>query len=245
MPYSATPKTPALRNSDGEPVGNENASKVIAPPNGITVAQWQHIIELAVGNFRLTAGIGEPTRNHLVALDIDEVIPKNVWDLLFNYAHNLERFQGALAVRGVLPLGRGITAEQSIALEIISDPMNRSLATALRKADVKQATFDKWMHHAPFAEQMKLIAERRLNQVQPLVDMEVTRQAVGGSLEAIKYFDKKTGRDPDKKQEMDGRKVIQIVIDVLAKHLTEQPELLRQIAAELEVRTKANGDVYK
>ena len=233
--------SPALRDSDGNPVGN---LKPIKPPNGVPESEWRHIIELAVGNFRLTAGMGYPDRKAMEALDIDEVVSKKSWDLIYKYEHNRTHFEGALGVRGVLPLGSGLSAEQSMAIEILSDPHYGVLKTRIRKAGITPATFEKWMLHEPFQKQLSLLAQRRMNSSKSLVDIQLTAQAVEGQMDAIRYFDKRVGRDPDKVEAMDGRKVIDIVVDVMTKYLTDQPELLRQMAAELEVRTKLHGDVH-
>lgn len=232
--------SPALRDSDGNPVGS---LKPIKPPNGVPEKEWRHLIELAVGNFRLTAGLGYPDRKNLEALDIDEVVSKKTWDLIYKFEHNRSHFEAALAVRGVLPLGSGISAEQSLALEVLADPGQGSLKTRIRKAGITPAIFEKWMLHEAFQKQLELLAKRRLNNAKGLVDIQLTAQALDGQLDAIRYFDKRVGRDPDKKEVMDGRKVIDIVVDVMTKFLTDQPDLLRKMAAELEVRTKLDGDV--
>ena len=233
------------RGADGSPVGNKDAPQVIKPPNGVSQNDWVAIIELAVLNFRMTAGIGKPEKSMLKALDIDDSIPAKSWDLVFDYPVGQEAFMTALAVRGVVPLGQGLTAKQSIALELVTDPNQPgNLATKLRKLGVKQAEFQGWLQQSAFLEQYKLLAEKRMNSARFAVDTTLAQKALDGEMDAIKYFDKRVGRDPDKKDEVDGRMVVSVVLDVLTKHLAKQPDLLREIAAELEVRTKLNGNVY-
>lgn len=234
---------PAITNS-GEPVGNEEAAAKIKPPNGVTAEHWIEMIELAATHFRRTSGVGKPTLEILRAYDVEERIPKKVWRLVFNYPHNQQRFENALAVRGVLPLGVGLTSQQSLAIDIMSDPSQGAFRTRLRKAGIKELQWQQWMLDVNFAEQFNNLCTRRLNANKGLIDVALTEASISGNLEAIKYYDKRTGRDPDKKSEMDGRKVIAIIIDILAKQLVDQPDKLRSIAAELEVRTKVNGDLY-
>lgn len=222
----------------GEPLGNPAAGKVIKPPNGVPHEEWIELIELAATHFRRTAGAGKPEREILKAYDVSEAVSKKTWKLVFDYPHNLEDFEKALAVRGVLPLGVGLTAQQSLALDIMSDPSLGSFATRCRKAGIRPAQWQQWLLDPNFADQFNTLVGRRMNANKGLIDTVITAQALEGSLEAIKYYDKRVGRDPDKKHEMDGQKVVNILVDVLTKVLSDQPELMRQIFAELEVKLK-------
>ena len=235
---------PAISDK-GEPVGKSNAGKVIKPPNGVPRQEWLELVELGATHFRRTAGVGKPTKEILKAYDVDERISARTWSLVFDFQHNLKEFENALAIRGVLPLGVGLTAEQSLAMDIMSDPSAGTFKTRCRKANITPATFQMWMLDRNFAEQFKLLSDRRMNANAALIDTVLTSSALEGSLEAIKYYDKRIGRDPDKKSEMDGRKVVGIMVDVLTKVLANDPDTLRQIFAELEVRMKFDGDVLK
>lgn len=226
------------------PAGDENAVAVIKPPNGVTKYEWQVIVECAVVNFRRTAGLGPVTKEVLKAVDIDGKVSDRAWTQCFDFPHNLEVLKTVLAVRGVLPLGQGLTPEQNLAIEILADPLQGSMTTRMKKANISKSTLDKWMLHKPFAEQLNMYAMNRMNSAKGLIDTALTSAAIDGSLDAMKYYDKRTGRDPDKKSELDGRMVIQVVLDALMKHLSDQPDVMRAIAAEIEVRTALNGDVH-
>jgi hypothetical protein len=227
--------------------GREIAHR-IKPPNGVMQEQWIAVIEFAVTNFRLSHGGGTPDKPTLRALDIDDIIPEHVWNLIFDYGHNRELFLEALAVRGVVPLGRGLTAQQSLALDILTDPnVTGTWKTRLRKAGLTELTLSRWMQHPPFEQQFKAIAQQRMNNMAPAVDVVLTAQALEGSMDAIKYFDKRVGRDPDKKQEMDGRRVVGIVLDSMTKHLSSMPggmEVLQKIADEIDLRMKIDGNIH-
>lgn len=233
----------AVRDDDGNPVGT--LPQKLKPPNGVPANEWAAVIEFAVENFRLTAGMGAISRSVLEARDIDEVVSKKTWGLIFDYQHGQKILQDALVIRGVLPLGLGLSAEQNLAIEILSDPMQGSLTTRLKKANLTKTKLDKWLLHKPFADQLNMLAQRRMNASRGFVDVALTANAVEGNMDAIKYFDKRVGRDPDKKEQMDSQMVIQIVLDALTKHLSGSPDdvnKLRAIAAEIEVRTKLNGN---
>lgn len=225
----------------GEPVGNENAGKRIRPPNGVPMDQWVALIELAAQNFRNTSGVLEPTREILEALDIDEYVTKQTWNLVFNYPHNVDKFKDALVVRGVLRLGKGLTPQQSMAIDVISNPSMGSFKTRLRKCGITETQWSQWLLDPIFAEQFNNLVTRRMNSLSGIVDTTLTQSAIDGNLEAIKYYDKRHGRDPDKRSGADGKEVAAVVIDVMTRVLAEYPDLLRKMAAELEVRLKLNG----
>ena len=234
---------PAI-NAKGEPVGQEDAAKRIRPPNGVSTDDWIALIELAATHFRRTSGVGKPTKEILRAYDVDDTIPEKTWKLVFDYQHNFKNFEKALAVRGVLPLGVGLSPVQSLAIDIMSDPSQGTFKIRLKKANITAMQWQMWMLDPNFAEQFNLLTTRRMNANKGLIDVTLTEAALSGSLEAIKYYDKRVGRDPDKRNELDGRKVVAIVVDVLTRQLVEYPDLMRKIFAELEVRTKFNdGDV--
>lgn len=231
---------PAI-SAQGEPLGETTVK--LTPPNGMDASTWQQLIELGAAHFRRTSGVSEPTLEVLKAYDVSDEISKKAWRLL-GYGHNWERYRKALAIRGVLPLGVGLTVTQSLAIDIMSDPTQGSFRTRLRKANIKEFQWQQWMLDVNFAEQFNTLVTRRMNANSGLIDVTLTEAAIQGSMDAIKYYDKRIGRDPDKRSEIDGRKVIVIVMDAITKHLSEHPDLLRKIAAEIEVRMKVNGDIH-
>ena len=214
----------------------------ISPPNGVSSSDWFTMIEFAVQNYTLSAGLARPEKSTLRALDIDDTVSERSWDLVFDFAHNLEKFHQALAVRGVVPLGQGLTAQQMLALDIVSNPnVTGTWNTKLKKAGVTPTQWALWMEGENFASQFRMLIGKRINQALPVVDGVIAAKAVAGELDAIKYFDKRTGRDPDKQEEMSSRQVVSIVLDALTKHLSNDPDKLRAIAAEIEVRMKLDG----
>jgi len=237
--------TPNGLKAVGPNEAGREISHRIRPPNGVSDADWIAIIEFAVQHYRATSGCGSPDKAALRAYDVDDTIPERTWMLIFEYSHNRENFLEALAVRGVIPLGRGLTARQSIALDILTDPnIPGSWATRLKKAGLSEKQFAQWMEHAAFANQFKAVAENRVNSIKPVVDTVLAQKAVNGELDAIKYFDKRVGRDPDKKQEMDGRRVVGIVLDAITRRLATIPDgqkVLQDIVEDIEFRMKVEG----
>lgn len=215
----------------------------IRPPNGVATSDWLSMIEFAVQHYLNTAGLGTPSKASLKAYDIDDTIPDKSWDLVFNYGKPREKFMEALAVRGVLPAGRGLTAQQMLAIDILTDPhVSGTWGTKLKKAGITEKQLSLWMETETFSGQFRLITSRRMNQVLPAVDVVLAAKALSGEMDAVKYLDKRMGRDPDKKDEMSSREAVAIVLDSLSKHLAkDHPDILRSIAADIEVRMKLNG----
>lgn len=218
-------------------------TKKIKPPNGVEVQDWIALIEFAVQNYTMSAGLALPEKATLRAFDVDNTVPAKTWQLVFDFPTNLEKFMQALAVRGVVPLGRGLSAKQMFALDIMSNPnVAGTWNTKLKKAGVSETQWALWMESEVFANQFRMLTGKRINQALPAVDAVLASKAISGEMDAIKYFDKRSGRDPDKREEMSSRQVVSIVVDALAKHLSrDHPELLRAISAEIEVRMKLDG----
>jgi hypothetical protein len=231
------------RDANGNPIGSAEKARRIIPPVGVPKKEWEYLLELAAMVFKMTAGVAKYDLDMLRKFDSDKVITEKSWKLLALH-HNEEILRGALAVRGVLPLGSGLTTLQSLLIDSLTNPADQSaLRTKLRKLGISQYLYNEWTHHKAFQEQLRLRAERNLNTAAPLVTMNITRMAAHESnLAAIVYFDKRAGRDPDRRENIDSAELLSIVVEVLTKQLVDQPELLRRIAAELEVRTKLNGN---
>lgn len=232
----------SLVNEGGvEPVQMSTITRV-RPPLGVPHPEWKEVIELAVGYFRKNSGT-EPTLANLKYEDVDRRVSEKTWQLL-SYKHNWKILEGAFGVRGIAPLGRGLTAAQTLCIDMITNPLDRSsLATKLKKANVSLAQYNEWMYHDVFLATLQERAERNLNTAAPLVTMALTHGATSGDINHIKYFDKRAGRDPDKTETLDGARVVKVVIDSLTRHLSaEHPDLLRAIAADIEVGIKFDGE---
>jgi hypothetical protein len=224
-----------------EPIQMSTITRV-RPPLGVSPKDWKEVIELAVGYFRKNSG-NEPTFAALKLEDIDRRVSERTWQLL-SYKHNWKILQNAFSIRGIAPLGRGLSAAQTLCIDMITNPLDRSsLATKLKKAGVTQAQYNEWMFHDVFLATLQERAERNLNTAAPLVTMALTHGATSGDLLAIKYFDQRAGRDPNKTETLDGARVVKVVIDSLTRHLSaDHPELLRAIAADIEVGIKFDGE---
>lgn len=219
-----------------------NLTTRVRPPLGVSQKEWKEVIELAVGYFRSHNG-SEPTLSALRLQDVDRRVSERTWQML-SYKHNWKILEGAFGVRGIAPLGRGLTAAQTLCIDMITNPLDRaSLTVKLKKAGVSLAQYNEWMFHDVFLATLQERAERNLNTAAPLVTMALAQGATAGDINHIKYFDQRAGRDPNKTETLDGARVVKVVIDSLTRHLSaEHPELLRAIAADIEVGIKFDGE---
>jgi hypothetical protein len=178
----------------GYPVGASarKAATAIPCPKGISSEEWLTAIEVAVEHFRLTSGVISPTRAMLEPLSSME---PRVWETIYDDDENQRKFESALALKGVLKRGSGLTFDQMRALRYLTDVTVRgTLETRLSHLKISWERFQNWQRDPKFNEQFKQISEEVLEQAQPLVMMELTRQGVRGNLDAIKYFHQVTGR---------------------------------------------------
>jgi hypothetical protein len=178
----------------GYPLGKSSTytAKAIPFPPGLSREEWLTSLEVATEYFRQTAGLVPPTKEALRAMS--DMEPR-VWDILYDNGQAQRSFESALALKGILKRGSGLTYDQLRALRYLTDVTVRgTLETRLKHLGVTWERFQNWQRDARFNEQFKALSEEILDQAQPLVMVELARNSVRGNLEAIKYFHQVTGR---------------------------------------------------
>ena len=240
------PKTVALALDDhkhmpidamGFPVGQETprVGKAIKRPFELTQVEWLTAIEVAVEHFRFTQGLVRPTKELLSAMS---EMPKRVWDTIYDDEQNLKSFESALALKGILRKGAGLTYDQMRCLRYLTDVTVRgSLETRLKHLGVTWERFQNWQRDPRFNEQFKAISEDVLEQAQPLVMMELTRNSVKGNLESIKYFHQITGRYDGAVSGADLEAFFNGLVEILQYEISDT-DTLRRIGAKLSTLRK-------
>jgi hypothetical protein len=210
----------------GFPVGKSSdyVAKAIKRPVGISNEEWLTAIEVATEHFRLTSGIIRPSLEILSSLSS---LPKSTWELIYS-EDNLRSFEAALALKGILRKGAGLTYDQMRCLRYLTDVTVRgTLETRLKHLNISWERFQNWQRDARFNEQFKAISEEVLDQAQPLVMMELTRQGVRGNLEAIKYFHQVTGRYDGAVSAADLQAFLNGLVEILQLEVSDAPTLRR------------------
>lgn len=164
----------------------------------------------------------------------DEVAIRAVW--------NDRRFHSVCYYRGIRGPAGGLDEKMMLALQELSSTTSRAgIDTRLRRAGVTPAEFETWLNYYPFKKRYLELSEKALKNAEASVNMALTSGAVAGKLDFIKYFDERTGKfDPNKKQMLDVQNVLQGIVSILQKHITD-PELLRAIGGDLAVLAAGAG----
>jgi len=225
----------------GYPIGmpTERAVKAIRPPMGVTGREWHTALETATEYFRLTSGMAELTKPAMVSCSD---LPARVWNVIY-HEDNLDTWHAALALKGMMKKGSGLTFEQMRALRFLTDVSNRgSLQQKLKKLDVSWEVYQNWMRDAKFKAQFQAIAENVLDEAQAPVAMALTQGAIEGKLPMIEYFHKITGRYQSQ-DKASVEKFMVGLVEILQGELSEHPDLLRTIAGRLTaLKDRTMGD---
>lgn len=146
-----------------------------------------------------------------------------------------EEYHYALACRGVDTQGRGIiTPQQDLALMILSDIGSRkNWAGRLKDAGITQTVFNAWMKNPAFARRWQELAEAYAADSN-LSLVQLSQKVGEGDMSAIKLQLAVTGRFSEAQQaNIDVMAMVHTVLEILGRHLADDPDKLRAIASDL------------
>lgn len=215
----------------GGPVGKPTGEvvKAIRRPLGISAREWMTALEVATEYFRMTQGLVQPTKESLMAISD---LPNRTWNLIYR-KENRDTFEAALALKGILKKGSGLTFEQLRALRYLTDfTAPGDTQQRLKKLGISWEVFQVWMNDEKFASQYKARSEDILRQAEPDVNLALVRGAVAGRLENIKYLHQLTGKF-DAAQSSDIRAFMTGLVEILTGELKENPALLMRLSERL------------
>jgi hypothetical protein len=157
-----------------------------------------------------------------------------VWDIIYHGA-NVDKFHSALALKGILKKGAGLTYDQRRLLNVLTDlTIKGDITQRLKKCGVSWDTFQNWQRDAAFKTQLDAITQSVTADAEPLIMMELTRGAVEGNLAKIQYFHQLSGRfDPNRQQQADIRAFMVGLMEIMQEFVTD-PEQLRKLAGRLK-----------
>lgn len=159
-----------------------------------------------------------------------------------NWAMKEPKWEEATWLRGIRPKNSGLDGRMLNLINQLVSTTGGSLNQRLKRAGVTEAEYETWQHYGPFKRTLSEAAEKALANAQASVNIALTQRALSGNMEAIKYFNKFTGRFDDSAIEVvDVRALLIRVVEILTKHLSDQPDTLRAIGAELSVAAVAHG----
>lgn len=151
-----------------------------------------------------------------------------------------DEFVEAVEARGIPWRSKGnagITASQQYAISILTDPSLKSkdLRTKLRMAGVTYPQYRAWLKQPIFARHLNELTEGMLSDHVGDLHTVLMNRALNGDLNAIKYVHELSGRhDPNQKAIVDAAKIVELIIEVVTRNVTD-PQLLMKIQAEFQM----------
>lgn len=231
-------------DSMGYPIGlsDEKIAQRLRPPVGVTRREWLTALETASEYFRMTSGLVDFSEDCEAMKSISSMEPRK-WEIIYR-ADNIDTWHSALAMRGIMRKGSGLTFDQMRALRYLTDITQKGdIHLRLKKLGITWETFQSWMRDKKFSEQFNAVAEEVLDQAQAPVLMALTRGAVEGNLQKIQYFHQVTNKfQPEDKSKADVEKFMVGLVEILQGTLSEHPDILREIAGRLtDLKTRTIG----
>lgn len=153
-------------------------------------------------------------------------------------------FKDAITARGINWDGQTLTATQMLVAQILTNPTDkRDLKTKLRSAGVTYPQYRAWMNSPEFGGYMRQITEGMLTDHLPDFNTALTKKALGGDLNAIKYVNELSGRhDPNAQQLLDLQAIVQTLLEIIQRNVKD-PETLKLIASEFSLAVNSKPTI--
>ena len=144
-------------------------------------------------------------------------------------------FRAALKARGVAYKNTsGLTAEQDMVLQILTNPDGRTLPQKLKQAGITMTKYRAWMKQVGFRRAFENATNGMLSDNNPGL-VALFGLAAGGDLNAIKYQHLLNGTyDPNRQDKIDAVALVAQVFNVISRHVRDS-DALTAIAAELQL----------
>jgi hypothetical protein len=218
------------------------------PANPLPNGKW-------VAEFKAPAGVSDRLFREVVSAtytayigcrgipsidDIHRYVTKAISKAKISEITLTEEFAKAITSRGI-PWNTneftGISAAQQYAIAILTNPANqhKKLSTKLQAAGVTYAQYRAWLKQPTFSKYLNDLTEGMLNDHIPDLHTKLMEKALDGDLKAIQYVYELNGRhDPNKQQIQDLNRVVEMLIEVVSRNVTD-PTTLTRIANEMQL----------
>ena len=201
--------------------------KPIKVPEGCGYEAFWNVVNAAYDAYLANSRLPNPQ-------DVKEFAPHTLKTIV--KVMGTVEFRQALSERGVeWSDEKGLTAEQSLVISLMTNPSDkRSLAAKLKSAGVPWVKYKAWLKNPIFYRFLNDQAEGMLKDHQPGVLRKLVEKAeTDGDIKAIAMFLEITGRhNPARQAEMDVQAVLMRVIEIITKHVKDQ-NTLTAIATEM------------
>jgi hypothetical protein len=215
-------------------LGGENVGASITPmqlPVGEDPEKFRHVVNAAY-----TAYIGSGGRAIPDAKDVMEYVQGST---IKTVARIMETPEFVLAVknRGV-PWENinGLTTRQMLAITVMTNPHDRrNPAAKLKAVGVSHSQYAAWCKQPVFKRHMERVTEGLINDNIGLMQTALVNKATNGDLNAIKFVYEMTGKhDPASKEVIQLRSIVSMLLEILSRHLSSQPEVLQAVAIDIQ-----------
>lgn len=224
----------------GYPVGKSTleTAHAIKRPDGVSQERWQGIISAAAEIFRRSKGMDPPTKE---AVQAYTGFSTRIINCVFDNGPGELAFNRAMAMRGIIRGIRQLTPEMTFALAALSDfTSGESLQLRLKKLGITWIQFQNWLKYPPFADQYKELGEQALIQAQASAMIGLAERSQTND-SSLKYMLQLNGRyDPNRQGQADVRAFLNGLVEVLQRHLSGNPDLMRAIAGDLSILTSTH-----
>jgi len=169
-----------------------------------------------------------------------------------------DRFRTALLDRGVpervlpdRPVGgswkdSALTEEQLLCANVLLDLSdNRSRRKKLTELGITTQKYETWLRDPVFSGYLRKRSEALLGDTQHEAHLALVDRVKSGDLGAVKYYNELTGRYVPASAKaavgaFDSKMILMRVIEILQIHLSDQPEVLQNVARDLLSLTEPN-----
>lgn len=143
-------------------------------------------------------------------------------------------FKYALRMRGVTPDSRGLTYQQDLAIQVLSDPSDgKNLQQKLKVIGISYSVYRGWMKQPAFKEAMSAFTNDTLFDNTASIT-QLSKLVGQGDLPAIKYFHELNGTyDPNRQQSIDVIALMSKMLEIISKHVKD-PAALEGVAKEFQ-----------
>ena len=206
-------------------------------PEGFTDRQFREIVGAAYTAYTSDGVL--PSVDRIKDLCALTTITKK----LIGKALTTDQFTNAMLSRGVpWKDHHGLTGQQMYALQILTDPTDRrELGRKLKAIGITHIQYRAWMKQPHFSSYLAKVTGNMLEEHIPDFTTALTNKALSGDLNAIKYaFEVSGHHDPDTKKIADLQLVMNQLIEIITRNVTDQ-ETLARISNELHLTLVGQG----
>lgn len=219
---------------------NNTYIAMFGAPEGVSERAFREIVGAAYTAYTMDKALPSVERIRELC-NMSSLTKKKIGGVL-----DTEQFKNAMLSRGVpWKNGSGLTGQQMYTLQILTDPSNRGdLRSKLRKASVTYQQYRAWLAQPQFSAYLNSVTEMMLIDHIPDFNTALTKKALEGDLNAIKFAYELTGRhDPNKQQVTDLKAIMQALIEIITRNVKD-PATLAAISNELHL-TLVSHNVVK